>query len=47
MKRFLERYTEPGKRWKLTEDDIRNRAHWQAYADAYSDMVKLTSQPGA
>jgi polyphosphate kinase 2 (PPK2 family) len=31
------------KRFKITEDDYRNRAKWGAYSEAVNDMVERTS----
>ena len=45
LKRFRERFETPAKRWKLTEEDLRNRAKWDAYAEAYDDMIARCS-PG-
>ena len=46
-RRFLERRDNAHKRWKLTEEDWRNRAKWAAYEAAVNDMVAGTSTPGA
>lgn len=43
LKRFLERLNNPYKRWKLTEEDIRNREKWSNYEEAINDMFRLTS----
>jgi polyphosphate kinase 2 (PPK2 family) len=43
LKRFEERLCDPYKQWKITKDDIRNRANWDTYLDAIEDMVKETS----
>ncbi|HEX9645934.1 MAG TPA: polyphosphate kinase [Alphaproteobacteria bacterium] len=43
LRRFQERLHNPFKRWKLTADDLRNRAHWDAYKTAYEDMFDRTS----
>jgi AMP-polyphosphate phosphotransferase len=42
-KRFRERAQSPHKRWKLTEEDWRNRAKWDDYELAVNDMVARTS----
>jgi polyphosphate kinase 2 (PPK2 family) len=42
-RRFREREETPYKRWKLTEEDWRNRDRWRAYELAVDDMVRLTS----
>jgi PPK2 family polyphosphate:nucleotide phosphotransferase len=46
-KRFLDRLDEPGKRWKFSMDDIKERARWDKYMDAYEDMIRATSTPQA
>ena len=42
-KRFLSRLDEPEKNWKFSAKDVEERAHWQAYQDAYEDMIRHTS----
>jgi PPK2 family polyphosphate:nucleotide phosphotransferase len=41
--RFLSRLDEPEKNWKFSAKDVEERAHWQAYQDAYEDMIRHTS----
>jgi len=43
MERFEEREQIPFKRFKITEDDWRNREKWDAYRAAVGDMVDRTS----
>ncbi len=43
LKRFQARQDTPWKRWKLTEEDWRNRARWHEYEVAAHDMVERTS----
>ena len=43
LKRFKEREQIPFKRFKITEEDWRNREKWDDYADAVGDMVDRTS----
>ena len=43
LKRFIERLENPYKRWKLTEEDIRNREKWSEYELAINDMLEQTS----
>ena len=43
LKRFQERIKNPNKRWKLTEEDLRNRDKWPSYQTAINDMLKYTS----
>jgi polyphosphate kinase 2 (PPK2 family) len=42
-RRFAERLSDPHKRWKLTEEDIRNHQRWRDYMDAVHDMFDRTS----
>ncbi len=46
-KRFLERIDEPEKNWKFAAGDVKERAHWRAYMDAYQDLIRETSAPHA
>jgi PPK2 family polyphosphate:nucleotide phosphotransferase len=46
-KRFLERIENPAKNWKLSPSDVKERAHWDAYQEAYEDMLSHTSTEGA
>ncbi len=43
LKRFEARKETPHKRWKLTEEDWRNRDKWQDYELAVEDMLQKTS----
>ncbi len=43
MQRFKERETVAFKRYKITEEDWRNRDKWDQYVDAVGDMVDRTS----
>lgn len=43
LRRFKEREATSYKRWKITEEDWRNRAKWPAYIAAVNDMVARTS----
>ncbi len=47
LARFQEREQTEWKRFKITEDDWRNREKWDDYVTAASDMVDRTSTPGA
>ena len=42
LNRFEERLHNPYKRWKLTEEDIRNRTKWHQYEAAIHDMFDKT-----
>jgi AMP-polyphosphate phosphotransferase len=43
LKRFRARETAGYKRWKLTDEDWRNRKQWDTYELAVNDMVERTS----
>lgn len=45
--RFRDRLADPLKRWKLTPDDLRNRALRPAYEEAVEEMIRRTSAPDA
>jgi len=47
LARFKAREDTPHKRFKITEEDWRNREKWPQYAAAVEDMVALTSTPVA
>jgi len=42
-RRFAEREQTPYKRFKITEEDYRNREKWDLYEDAVNEMVERTS----
>ena len=42
-KRFLERLDTPEKNWKFSADDIKERQFWDAYQDAYEQMIRHTA----
>ena len=44
-RRFQARAKVPYKRWKLTDDDWRNREKWSRYELAVNDMIERTSTP--
>jgi polyphosphate:AMP phosphotransferase len=43
LRRFREREKASYKRWKLTDEDWRNRKQWDAYQQAVNDLVERTS----
>ena len=47
LRRFQDRRRQPHKRWKITEEDWRNRERWGDYEVAVNDMVERTSTHGA
>ncbi len=46
-KRFLDRIDEPGKRWKFSMGDVKERKLWPTYMAAYEEMIRETSTPEA
>jgi len=47
LRRFKAREKTPYKKYKITEDDYRNRNKWDAYVCAVNEMVERTSIPQA
>lgn len=47
LRRFNDRQKTPFKRYKITDEDWRNREKWDAYAQAIGDMVDRTSSTTA
>ena len=45
--RLQDRLDDPNKYWKFDEHDLEQREHWDAYMDAFTDMVRKTSKPSA
>ena len=43
LRRFKERKKTPHKRWKITDEDWRNRERWDAYEAAVEEMLFRTS----
>jgi PPK2 family polyphosphate:nucleotide phosphotransferase len=41
--RFLERLEQPEKNWKFSAGDVRERACWDDYQEAYGDMIRNTA----
>jgi PPK2 family polyphosphate:nucleotide phosphotransferase len=46
-RRFLARLDEPEKNWKFSLTDVRERAHWDEYMDAYEQMIRHTASDDA
>jgi PPK2 family polyphosphate:nucleotide phosphotransferase len=42
-RRFLARLDTPDKTWKFSASDIAERAHWDAYQDAYEEAIAATA----
>ena len=47
LQRFEARNLTPHKKWKLTDEDWRNREKWDLYEAAVQDMVERTSTTNA
>ncbi len=47
LRRFKARQVTPHKRWKITDEDWRNREKWDEYEVAVDDMVARTHTPAA
>ena len=45
--RFLSRIDEPKKNWKFNPGDVKERARWDDYMEAYADALEATSKPWA
>ena len=41
--RFLERLEKPEKHWKFSDADVKERAFWNDYMEAYEDMIRHTA----
>ena len=46
-RRFLKRLEDPDKHWKFSTHDLAERQYWEAYAQAYEDMICATATPEA
>ena len=46
-RRFMERLDTPGKRWKFSASDVKEREFWDAYQDAYEDAIRHTASEAA
>jgi PPK2 family polyphosphate:nucleotide phosphotransferase len=42
-KRFLDRLRQPGKNWKFSAADVRERGYWDDYMAAHEDMIRNTA----
>jgi PPK2 family polyphosphate:nucleotide phosphotransferase len=43
LRRFRDRLDDPVKQWKISEDDYRERKHWDDYVEAYEDLLERCS----
>jgi PPK2 family polyphosphate:nucleotide phosphotransferase len=46
-RRFLERLDTPEKNWKFSLSDVKERECWDAYQEAYEDMIRHTAKEHA
>lgn len=46
-KRFLDRIDKPEKNWKFNMGDMKERAHWDTYQNAYEKAIIETATPNA
>ena len=42
-KRFMERIEDPGKNWKFSLADLKERGFWNEYQEAYGEAISATS----
>ncbi len=42
-RRFMERLDHADKNWKFSAADVKERQHWDAYQEAYEDMIRHTA----
>lgn len=45
--RFLKRIDDPGKNWKFSLNDVKEREHWDEYMEAYEETVRNTASKHA
>ena len=43
LKRFKDRFDDPSKRWKISEDDYKEREYWDNYVTAYEEVLSRCS----
>ena len=43
LKRFLERIDNNDKNWKFSDSDVRERAHWDDYQEAFKSAIEATA----
>jgi len=46
-RRFMERLDQPEKNWKFSLSDVKERKCWDAYQEAYEDMIRCTAREHA
>jgi PPK2 family polyphosphate:nucleotide phosphotransferase len=42
-RRFMERLDDPGKNWKFSSADVRERGYWDEYQSAYEEAIRATA----
>jgi polyphosphate kinase 2 (PPK2 family) len=42
-RRFLSRLDEPDKNWKFSMQDVKERAFWKDYMQAYEELIRATA----
>jgi PPK2 family polyphosphate:nucleotide phosphotransferase len=47
LSRFKERLDDPSKQWKISEADYKERTFWDAYTEAYEDVLSQCSTEAA
>jgi len=46
-RRFLKRLDDPERNWKFSSTDAQERGHWEAYMQAYEEMIRATATKDA
>ncbi len=46
-RRFMDRLNSPDKNWKFSEGDVKERAYWDEYIEAFEDVLSHTSTDAA
>jgi PPK2 family polyphosphate:nucleotide phosphotransferase len=46
-RRFLARLDDPGKNWKFSAADLKERGYWDEYQDAYEEVIRETARSDA
>jgi len=46
-RRFMERLDRPEKNWKFSTSDVKERQYWDAYQEAYEDLIRHTAHEHA
>jgi len=47
LERFQQRVDDPARNWKISEADYEEREYWDAYQEAYEDVLNRCSHPAA